>query len=64
VRKPLAVRLEDPLRGDMPIAVEIVDMRLGATRRVTLQKRSGIVIDNASDDPTCVLPFADQGTPP
>ena len=22
------------------------------------------VIDNASDDPTCVLPFADQGTPP
>ena len=22
------------------------------------------VIDNASDDPTCVLPFADRGTPP
>ncbi len=22
------------------------------------------VIDNASDDPSCVLPFADQGTPP
>ena len=64
MRKALAVRLGDPLRGDMPIAVEIVDMRLGATRRVTLQKRSGIVIDNASDDPTCVLPFADQGTPP
>jgi len=22
------------------------------------------VIDNTSNDPTCVLPFADQGTPP
>jgi hypothetical protein len=48
----------------MPIAVEIVDIQMGATRRVTLLKRSGIVIDNASHDPTCVLPFADQGTPP